>query len=80
MLLVQFRDGIPARRCTLLMESQTEPDEVRRRRWPYYIAFLQGKYECPVLLLVVCSKQETAEWSSLRPVWATRLASRYGRY
>ena len=63
MLLVQFNDGKPAKRCILLVESQTESDEVRRRRWPYYIAFLQDKYECPVLLLVVCSKQETAEWA-----------------
>ncbi|HEX3964302.1 MAG TPA: hypothetical protein VHZ03_47920 [Trebonia sp.] len=62
-LLVQFNDGKPAKQCILLVESQTESDEVRRRRWPYYIAFLQDKYECPVLLLVVCSKQETTEWA-----------------
>ena len=62
-LLVQFKDGNPTRRCIMLVESQTDPDEVRRRRWPYYIAFLQDKYECPVLLLVVCSKQETTEWA-----------------
>jgi hypothetical protein len=62
-LLVQFRDGNPASRCILLVESQTDPDDVRRQRWPYYIAFLQDKYECPVLLLVVCSKRDTAQWA-----------------
>jgi hypothetical protein len=47
----------------LIVESQTEPDETRRRRWPYYIAFVRDKYDCQVVLLVVCSKQKTAEWA-----------------
>jgi hypothetical protein len=47
----------------LIVESQTEPDETRRRRWPYYIAFVRDKYDCQVVLLVVCSKKKTAEWA-----------------
>jgi hypothetical protein len=33
---------------------------------PYYIAYLRDKYECPVVLLVVCSKAATAEWARTR--------------
>jgi hypothetical protein len=47
----------------LIVESQTEPDETRRSRWPYYIAFVRDKYDCQVVLLVVCSKKKTAEWA-----------------
>jgi hypothetical protein len=47
----------------LIVESQTEEDKLRRRRWPYYIAFVRDKYDCQVVLLVVCSKKKTAEWA-----------------
>jgi hypothetical protein len=47
----------------LIVESQTEEEETRRRRWPYYIAFVRDKYDCQVVLLVVCSKKKTAEWA-----------------
>jgi hypothetical protein len=61
-LLVEFDALESVDRYILLVESQTDPSEQRRRRWPYYIAYLHDKHECPVLLLVVCSKPETAEW------------------
>jgi hypothetical protein len=61
-LLVEFDAPDPVDRYILLVESQTDPSEQRRTRWPYYVAYLHDKHECPVLLLVVCSKQETAEW------------------
>lgn len=47
----------------LIIESQTETDEERRRRWPHYIAHLHDKYACPVILAVVCSKRSTAVWA-----------------
>jgi hypothetical protein len=47
----------------LVIESQTDPDEERRRRWPHYIAHLHDKYGCPVILAVVCSKRSTALWA-----------------
>ena len=52
-----------AGRYILVVESQTDPEKHRRKRWPYYIAFLQDKYDCPVVLLVVCSKTATATWA-----------------
>jgi hypothetical protein len=47
----------------LIIESQTDPDDERRRRWPHYIAHLHDKYGCPVILAVVCSKRSTALWA-----------------
>jgi hypothetical protein len=62
-LMAEWLVDDPDGRYILIIESQTDPDESRRRRWPYYIAFLQDKYECPVVLLVVCSKKATARWA-----------------
>jgi hypothetical protein len=53
-------------RYILVIESQTEPEESRHRRWPYAIAYLHDKYDCPVILLVVCSKAATARWARNR--------------
>lgn len=47
----------------LVIESQTDEDRDRLRRWPHFIAHLNDKYDCPVLLAVVCSKQPTARWA-----------------
>jgi hypothetical protein len=66
-LLVRYKEGGVPGKYILLIESQTDPSEERRRRWPRYIGYLHDKYECPVVLLVVCSKKETAEWAR-RPI------------
>jgi hypothetical protein len=50
-------------RYILVIESQTEPEENKRRRWPYAIAYLHDKYGCDVVLLAVCSKTTTARWA-----------------
>jgi hypothetical protein len=47
----------------LIIESQTDPENTRRKSWPYYITFVQNKYDCDVVLLVVCSKAATAKWA-----------------
>jgi hypothetical protein len=47
----------------LIVESQTNLDDTRRASWPYYTAFVQSKYKCDVVLLVVCSKAATARWA-----------------
>lgn len=51
----------------VVIESQTEDDRTRRRRWPYYIAFVHDKYERQVVFLVVCSNLATAKWAR-RPI------------
>lgn len=61
--ILQFQIDDPLGEYILVIESQTDPDESRRRRWPYYIAFLRDKYDCPVILLVVTSKIATAAWA-----------------
>jgi len=62
-LMAEWLVDDPSGRYILLIESQTDPDEIRRRRWPYYIAYLHDKYDCPVVLVVVCSKKSTATWA-----------------
>ena len=62
-LLAKYQENGVLKKYILLIESQTDEKKDRRRRWPYYIAYLQDKYDCPVVLLVVCSKKETAEWA-----------------
>jgi hypothetical protein len=62
-LMAEWLIDDPAGRYVLIIESQTEPEETRLRRWPYYIAYLHDKYECPVVLLVVCNKEYTARWA-----------------
>ncbi len=47
----------------LVIESQTDEHKDRLRRWPHFIAHLHDKYDCPVLLAVVCSKRPTARWA-----------------
>jgi hypothetical protein len=62
-LMAEWLIDDPAGRYILIIESQTDPHETRLRRWPYYIAYLHDKYECPVVLLVVCNKEDTARWA-----------------
>jgi hypothetical protein len=62
-LQVEFMVEDTAGKYILVVESQTEPDAARRRRWPHFIAHLHDKYECPVVLAVVCSKENTAKWA-----------------
>ena len=62
-LLAEFIGESSCGRYILVIESQTQPDEERRSRWPYAIAYLHDKYGCDVVLLVVCSKRATARWA-----------------
>lgn len=76
-LQAEFLVEESAGKYLLVIESQTDPDEERRRRWPHYIAHLHDKYGCPVVLAVVCSKRSTARWAravsaSVRPHQACR--------
>jgi hypothetical protein len=62
-LMAEWLIDDPAGRYVLIIESQTDPDDTKLRRWPYYIGYLHDKYECPVVLLVVCNKESTATWA-----------------
>ena len=57
-------------RHVIVVESQTAPDETRKRSWPYYVAFLNNKYECPVTLLVTTDQLRTALWARNRSMSA----------
>jgi hypothetical protein len=62
-LMAEWLIDDPVGRYVLIIESQTDPDDTKLRRWPYYIAYLHDKYECPVVLVVVCNKASTATWA-----------------
>ena len=62
-LCVRTKEGNPAEDFILLVESQTEKDGSRHFSWPYYVAYLQAKYQLQVVMAVVCSKAATAEWA-----------------
>ncbi|HEY1823608.1 MAG TPA: hypothetical protein VGG83_27085 [Trebonia sp.] len=62
-LMAEWLIDDPAGRYVLIIESQTDPDANKLKRWPYYIAYLHDKYECPVVLLIVCNKESTATWA-----------------
>ena len=62
-LLAEFLAEDGEQRYVLLVEAQLAKDGDKDRRWPYYVAYLHDKYECPVALLVVCNDARTARWA-----------------
>lgn len=58
-LLVDTDDGPHV----VIIESQSRPEESRRRSWPYYISYMNSRYACPVTLLVVTADKATAVWA-----------------
>ncbi|MFF1677507.1 hypothetical protein [Streptomyces sp. NPDC058256] len=48
----------------LAVEAQQRRDAAKESSWAYYVAYLQAKYELPVLLLVVCQDRATAKWAT----------------
>jgi hypothetical protein len=50
-------------RYVMLVEAQWSGNEDKKRSWPYYVAYLHDKYDCPVVLLVVCNDTATARWA-----------------
>lgn len=47
----------------VIVESQNDPDKDKRDRWPYYISYLNTRHGCDVILLVICSHDNTAAWA-----------------
>ncbi|MGX2996726.1 hypothetical protein JNUCC64_21050 [Streptomyces sp. JNUCC 64] len=60
-LRVESSDGT---RFLLAIEAQHRRDPDKAASWTYYLAFLQAKYDLPVLLLVVCRDRATAKWAT----------------
>jgi hypothetical protein len=48
----------------LAIESQGREAPAKERSWAYYQCYLQEKYACPVLLLVLCQQHTTAKWAA----------------
>ncbi|MFD5193012.1 hypothetical protein ACFWMU_33725 [Streptomyces sp. NPDC058357] len=51
----------------LAIEAQGKKDPRKTASWPYYVSYLHNRYGLPILLLVVCQDQATAEWAT-RPI------------
>lgn len=62
-LLAEFLLEGPTGSHIIVIESQSVVDPDKMYSWPYYIAFLRDKYKCDVTLLVVCNKEQTADWA-----------------
>jgi hypothetical protein len=62
-LLAELLVEAPDDRFIIIVESQTDPDPDAEYRWPFYAAYLHDKYQCPVVLVVVTSKEKTAVWA-----------------
>jgi hypothetical protein len=62
-LLAEFLAEDAKQRYIIIVESQLRQDGDKDRRWPYYIAYMHEKYECPVVLVVVCNDTATAKWA-----------------
>jgi hypothetical protein len=48
----------------LAVEAQERRDLKKESSWPYYVAYLQAKYDLPVLLLVICRDRATTKWAT----------------
>lgn len=63
-VLLAELDGVS---CVFAIEAQTEPDDDKDTRWPYYVAYLHAKYCRPAALIVVTQVARTARWAR-RPI------------
>jgi hypothetical protein len=60
---------------SVVIEVQLRPDPNKRRSWPVYLTTLHARSRCPVMLLVVCPDEQTAQWCAApieigHPGWA----------
>jgi hypothetical protein len=61
LLRVDPSDGDP---FMLAVEAQERRVATKASSWAYYVAYLEAKYDLPVLLLVVCRDRATAKWAT----------------
>jgi len=48
----------------IIVEVQLSRNERKRFVWPAYVANLRARFECPVCMLVVTSKESVARWAA----------------
>jgi hypothetical protein len=50
-------------KTAVIIEAQSRADERKTSSWAYYLSYAHIKFECPVVLLVVCQDAATARWA-----------------
>lgn len=55
-------DGARGPVLAVVVEVQLGTDTDKRYTWPAYVATLQARLRCPVVLLVLCPEQRIANW------------------
>lgn len=75
--IVALTDETGAPKLGVVVEVQLKPAGEKRRRWPFYLAKLWMRLDCPVMLLVVCADAATARWCATgiemgHPGWVLR--------
>jgi hypothetical protein len=47
----------------IIIEAQNQPNPAKLRNWAYYPAYLHERRACPVVQIVVCRSESTAQWA-----------------
>lgn len=76
-VVVTLRDEAGSPTTAIVVEIQRGQDDKKRFTWPMYLTILRARWQCPVLLLVVCPNQKLVRWCSKpietgHPAWVLR--------
>lgn len=61
--VVILRDETKRARFAIIVEVQGAVDRHKEMSWPYYLAAVRARYQCPTCLLVVALKPRVATWA-----------------
>jgi hypothetical protein len=50
-------------KTAVIIESQSQSDEDKTSAWAYYLSYAHIKFDCPVMLLVICQDKATTAWA-----------------
>lgn len=54
-------------RLIVVLEVQLRIDKDKLRTWPTYVCRMHEDMDCPIVLVVICTDEKTAQWAS-RPI------------
>ncbi|WP_394823224.1 hypothetical protein [Pendulispora albinea] len=62
-LVLTLEDGDGRPELAIIVELQLHPNGDKKWSWPHYVCALRDKLRCPVLLLVVTTREDVAAWA-----------------